>query len=63
MRVGFQLSGGAQPGTSRLDLGPRVEVQIAKNPKPVSVAVEWRRRVAGHANPGSGPAITVFGGF
>ncbi len=63
IRAGLQISGGAQPGTSRLDIGPRVALRVVGGPHPVSVAVEWRERVAGQARPSSGLAVTVFGGF
>lgn len=70
---GLQLSAGGgvwsggQRGASRLDVGPRVELRTMLGPPSrrigVRVGVDWRFRVAGRAEPGSGPALTVAAGF
>ena len=52
--------GGAQPGICRADAGPRVTMKVRNNLK---VHVDWRQRLAGNAQPGSGPAITLAGDF
>jgi hypothetical protein len=57
---GFGVWGGAQPGVHRLDAGPRVTMNVRNNLK---VHVDWRQRLAGNAQPGSGPAITLAGDF
>jgi len=57
---GFGVWGGAQPGVYRVDAGPRVTMRVRKN---LRVHVDWRQRLAGNANPGSGPAITLAGDF
>jgi len=57
---GFGVWGGAQPGIYRLDAGPRVTMKVRNNLK---VHVDWRQRLAGNAQPGSGPAITLAGDF
>jgi len=57
---GFGMWGGAQPGLSRLDLGPRVTMQVRRNLK---VHADWRQKLAGNARPGSGPALTLAGDF
>lgn len=58
---------GGQRGASRLDVGPRVELRGMLGPPSrrigVRVGVDWRFRVAGKAEPGSGPALTVAAGF
>jgi len=58
---------GGQRGAVRLDLGPRIEMRTMLGPSPrpigVRVGVDWRFRVAGRAEPGSGPALTVAAGF
>lgn len=58
---------GGQRGASRLDVGPRVELRSMLGPPTrrigVRVGVDWRFRVAGKAEPGSGPALTVAAGF
>jgi len=58
--VGFGVWGGAQPGLSRLDAGPRVTMQVRRNLK---VHADWRQKLAGNARPGSGPALTLAGDF
>jgi hypothetical protein len=52
--------GGMQPSLARLDLGPRVTMKVRNN---VRVHFDWRQRVAGNAQPGSGPAVTLAGDF
>lgn len=58
--AGFGIWGGAQPGLSRLDVGPRVTMRLRRN---VKVHFDWRQKVAGNARPGSGPALTLAGDF
>lgn len=58
--AGFGLWGGAQPGLSRLDAGPRVSVRVRNN---VYAHFDWRQRVAGTAKPNSGPAVTFAADF
>lgn len=57
---GFGVWGGAQPGVYRVDAGPRVSMKVRPN---VRVHLDWRQRVAGNAQPGSGPALTLAGDF
>ena len=58
--AGFGVWGGAQPHLYRVDVGPRVTMQVRNNLK---VHVDWRQKLAGNARPGSGPAITLAGDF
>ena len=58
--AGFGVWGGAQPGLYRIDAGPRISVQVRRN---VRVHFDWRQRLAGNAQPGSGPAVTLAGNF
>jgi hypothetical protein len=58
--AGLGVWGGAQPGLSRLDAGPRVTMQVKHNLK---VHADWRQKLAGNARPGSGPALTLSGDF
>ena len=58
--AGFGVWGGAQPGVYRLDAGPRVTMQVRDN---IRVHLDWRQRLAGNAQPGSGPALTLGRGF
>ena len=57
---GVGLWGGAQPGIYRVDAGPRVSMKVRNN---VRMHVDWRHKLAGNAQPGSGPAITLAGDF
>lgn len=67
LRAGGGVWSGGQRGAARLDLGPRFELRTMIGPPSrrigVRVGVDWRFRVAGHAEPGSGPALTVAAGF
>ena len=58
--AGIGVWGGAQPGLYRVDVGPRVTMQVRRN---VRVHLDWRQHVAGNALPGSGPALTLAGDF
>lgn len=63
-RLGGGAWGGIQEGASRLDAGPGLVVSAPLSPKVFGrLAVDWRFRVAGNAEPGSGPAMTVAAGF
>jgi hypothetical protein len=63
LRIGASLSGGAQPGASRLDIGPEVQVRLPLPSIPARLSIEWRHRIAGDARPGSGLAITIGADF
>lgn len=63
LRIGAALSGGAQPGVERLDIGPEMQVRLPLPNVPARVAIEWRERVAGRAAPASGLAITLAADF
>ena len=57
---GAGLWGAAQPGVYRIDAGPRVSMKVRDN---IRIHLDWRQRVAGKAEPGSGPAVTLAGDF
>ena len=57
---GFGVWGGVQPGLYRVDAGPRLSMKVRHN---VKVHVDWRQRLAGNAQPGSGPVLTLAGDF
>jgi len=59
LSAGIALSGGAQPGVSRLDIGPQLVARVPVAGRNMRVSAEWRQRIAGNAAPGSGPAVTV----
>lgn len=58
--AGFGLWGGVQPGIYRIDGGPRVSMRVRNN---LRVHLDWRQRLAGNAEPGSGPALTLAADF
>lgn len=58
--AGFGMWGGVQPGLYRVDIGPRVSMRVRNN---MRVHLDWRQRVAGNAEPGSGPAVTLAADF
>ena len=58
--AGFGVWGGAQPGLYRVDAGPRVTMRVRNN---IKVHLDYRQRLAGNAEPGSGPALTLAGDF
>lgn len=60
LSAGLGVWGGAQPGLSRVDAGPRVTLDMRRG---VRVHFDWRQRLAGNAEPGSGPAVTLAGDF
>jgi hypothetical protein len=63
--AGFSLGAGvwaaAQPGASRLDIGPTVTLRLPQ--LGATVSADWRFRTAGRARPGSGPALTLWTDF
>jgi hypothetical protein len=58
--AGLGLWGGYQPGIYRIDAGPRVSVRLRDN---IYAHVDGRQRLAGRAEPSSGPALTVAADF
>ena len=58
--AGIGVWGGAQPGLYRLDVGPRITMQVRRN---VRVHLDWRQRITGNAQPASGPAVTLATDF
>ena len=63
VRLGAGIWGGAQKGAARLDAGPTANVQIRLANRPVRLALDYRRRIAGNARPQSGIALTLSTGF
>lgn len=55
--------GGAQKGSGRLDVGPAAIATFRIGKGFGRVAVDYRFRIAGEAEPSSGPALTVSAGF
>ncbi len=63
LRLGGSVSGGAQPGVHRIDIGPELQVRLPLPAASARLAVEWRERIAGRASPASGIAITLAADF
>lgn len=63
LAVGVAVSGGAQTGASRLDIGPEVRLRLPVAGGHLRLSVEWRERIAGAARPSSGPAAALVADF
>lgn len=63
LSLGVGAWGAAQPGASRLDLGPQLSWRLPALGKKVRIAADWRVRIVGDARPGSGPALTLSTDF
>ncbi|HEX8445059.1 MAG TPA: hypothetical protein VF649_00470 [Sphingomonas sp.] len=63
LRIGAGAWGAAQPGATRLDIGPRAAVTVRATRLPVTLAIEGRFRIAGRARPGNGAALTLATDF
>ena len=63
LSVGIGMWGAAQPGVSRLDVGPQASYRLPLQGQRVRLTAEWRMRVAGDAAPASGPALTLSTAF
>ena len=61
--AGMGAWGGAQPGASRLDVGPQLVLHAPVGTLNVRASAEWRQRVAGDARPGSGPVVSLGADF
>ncbi len=63
LRAGTAVWGGAQDDGSRLDVGPSASLSFRMGEARGRVAADYRIRVAGNAEPASGPALTLSAGF
>ena len=63
VRIGAASWGGAQKGATRLDIGPTASVSFRLGETRAKVSADYRLRVAGDAQPNSGPAVTLTAGF
>nr|WP_243843505.1 hypothetical protein [Sphingomonas vulcanisoli] len=61
--LGAGLWGAAQPQVARLDAGPRMAIVLPIDHHNVTLAIDGRFRLAGHAAPGSGAALTLGADF
>jgi hypothetical protein len=63
LEAGGAAWGGAQEDARRLDVGPSAAVSFRVGPARGRVSADYRFRVAGDAEPASGPALTLSAGF
>lgn len=61
--LGAVVSGAAQIGVSRVDIGPELRLRLPVAGGHVRLSAEWRERIAGRARPGSGPAVALVADF
>lgn len=59
LRIGAGLWGAAQPGVSRIDVGPILAVKQRLGAANLRISAEYRWRVTGQARPASGPALSI----
>ncbi len=57
---GIGLWGGAQPGLTRLDIGPRLSMKVGRS---MRAHLDYRYKAVGNAEPGSGPVVTLAADF
>ena len=53
----------AQQGARRIDVGPSLVARLPVGERRLRIALDWRQRIAGNAEPGSGPALSVGADF
>ena len=64
LRLGGGVWGGAQRGAARIDAGPSASLGLPLGgTASARLAMDWRFRLAGSAQPRSGPALTLSAGF
>ena len=63
LEAGAGAWGGAQKGASRLDVGPTASLGVRLGAVNARLSADYRFRVAGEAEPASGPALTLSAGF
>ncbi|MGP1352768.1 MAG: hypothetical protein ACTS1Z_05545 [Parasphingopyxis sp.] len=61
--LGAGIWGGAQPGVSRVDVGPEASIRLPLLDGGMRLSAGWRQRVAGTAAPDSGPVVTLGADF
>lgn len=63
LNLGVGAWAGAQAGSNRIDLGPTLRLDLRAAGINARLTADYRWRIAGHAAPGSGAAITFSAGF
>ena len=63
LHIGAGIWTGGQRGATRVDIGPSFRTELPLGQTKVRLTADWRVRVAGNADPGNGPALTLSTGF
>lgn len=61
--IGAGVWGGGQDNVRRMDIGPNIRANVTAGSALFQFDASWRWRVAGHAQPGHGPAVTLSTSF
>lgn len=61
--AGAGIWGGGQDDIFRVDVGPSLRADIATGSTNFRLTADWRFRIAGKAEPGDGPAVTLSTSF
>lgn len=61
--LGGAVWAGGQEGAQRLDIGPRLNIDVPLANVATRISVDWRQRVAGSAEPNSGLAVSLSASF
>ena len=61
--IGAGIWGGGQDNVMRMDVGPNIRANVTTRGAIFQLDASWRVRVAGHAQPGNGPAVTLSTSF
>jgi hypothetical protein len=59
LALGDRAWGAAQPGASRIDIGPSMMLRLSIEARTVAMTLDWRQRVTGDAKPSSRVALTM----
>jgi hypothetical protein len=63
LSAGAGIWGGGQDNVMRIDVGPNIRTNIAAGGAQFQLDASWRFRIAGQAQPGNGPAVTLSTSF
>jgi hypothetical protein len=61
--LGLGAWGSAQRGARRFDVGPTLGIAVPVAGKAIRLNIDWRQRIGGTAQPGSGLAISIGSDF
>ena len=63
LSAGAGIWGGGQDNVMRIDVGPNIRTNIAAGGAQFQLDASWRFRIAGQAQPGNGPTVTLSTSF